>query len=64
MTTWDSTHVAAANHMLKYLKYMRDEGLRFHKCARIDRLSMRIFCDANFGGQPRHEVDFSFRFDR
>ena len=50
MTTWDSTHVSAATHMLKYLKYMRDEGLRFRKCTRIDRLSMCIFCDANFAG--------------
>jgi len=50
MTTWDSTHVAAATHMLKYLKFMRDEGLRFRKHVRVDRLSMKIFCDANFAG--------------
>ena len=25
MTAWDNTYVAAATHMLKYLKYMRDE---------------------------------------
>ena len=49
-TAWDSTHVAAATHMLKYLKYMRDEGLRFRKSVCIDRLSMQIFCDANFAG--------------
>jgi hypothetical protein len=36
--------------MLKYLKFMRDEGLRFRKHVRVDRLSMKIFCDANFAG--------------
>ena len=50
MTAWDSTHAAAATNMLKYLKYMRDDGLRFRKSVRIDRLSMQIFCDANFAG--------------
>ena len=29
---------------------MRDEGLRFRKSVSIDRLSMQIFCDANFAG--------------
>ena len=50
MTAWDSTHVAAAAHMLKHLKYLRDEGLRFRKRVSIDRLAMQIFCDANFAG--------------
>ena len=50
MTSWDSTHVAAACHILKYLKYVRDHGLPFRKPARLDRLSMQIVSDANFGG--------------
>ena len=29
---------------------MRDEGLRFRKSVSIDRLSMQVFCDANFAG--------------
>ena len=36
--------------MLKYLKYMKDEGLTFRKQPKLDRLSIRIFCDANFAG--------------
>ena len=50
MTTWDSTHVVAAQHKLKYLKYVRDQRLTFRKPAKLDRLSMQIFTDANFGG--------------
>jgi len=50
MTAWDSTHVAAAQHILKYLKYVRDQGLTFRKPVKLDRLSVQIFSDANFGG--------------
>ena len=50
MTKWDSTHVTAARHILKYLKYMRDQGLTFRKPLKVDRLSIQIFSDANFGG--------------
>ena len=51
MTSWDSTHVAAATHMLKYLKYFRDQGRTFKKPIKIDRLSVQILSDANFGGE-------------
>ena len=50
MTACDSTHVTAAQHILKYLKYVRDQGLTFRKPVKLDRLSMQIFSDANFGG--------------
>ena len=50
MTNWDSTHVTAAQHILKYLEYVRDQGLTFRKPIKIDRLSLQIFSDANFGG--------------
>ena len=49
MTKWDSTHVSAAQHMLKYLKHMKNDGLTFRRRPTIDRLSIKIFCDANFG---------------
>lgn len=51
MSSWDSTHVAAAVYMLKYLKHMKDEGLTFRKQLKLDQLSLRIFCDANFEGE-------------
>jgi hypothetical protein len=50
MTKWDTTHVAAAQHMLKYLKHMKNEGLTFRRRPTIDKLSIKIFSDANFGG--------------
>jgi hypothetical protein len=49
MTRWDSTHVTAAQHMLKYLKHMKSEGLTFRKYNN-PCLSLKIFSDANFGG--------------
>ena len=48
MTKWNATHVAAAQHMLKYLKFMKSEGLTFRKKTN-PCLSMKLFCDANFG---------------
>jgi len=51
MTKWDATHVAAAQHMLKYLKYMKSEGLTFRKKTN-PCLSMKLFCDAKFGADP------------
>ena len=50
MSKWDETHVAAAIHLTKYVKSLRDDGLMFRKQPRLDRLSMRIFSDANFAG--------------
>ena len=48
MTKWDATHVAAAQHMLKYLKYMKNDGLTFRKKTN-PCLSIKTFCDVNFG---------------
>ena len=48
---WDETHVSAAIHLTKYIyKSLRDTGLMFRKQQKLDRLSMRIFSDANFAG--------------
>ena len=50
MSKWDETHVSAAIHLTRYIKYIRDDGLMFRKQIKLDRLSMRIFSDSNFAG--------------
>ena len=61
MTKWDTTHVAAAQHMLKYIKHMKNEGLTFRRKPTLDRLSMRVFCDANFAGEPPESTHAAMR---
>ena len=50
MSNWDETHVSAAIHLTKYIKFIRDDGLKFRKQPKLDMLSMQIFSDANFAG--------------
>ena len=60
MSKWDETHVAAAIHLTKYIKSFRDDGLLFRKQLKIDRLSMRIFSDANFAGDSTMKSTSAF----
>ena len=60
MSKWDETHVSAAIHLTKYIKSIRDDGLMFRKQLKVDRLSMRIFSDANFAGDSTMKSTSAF----
>ena len=40
---------------------MKNEGLTFRRKPTLDRLSMRVFCDANFAGEPPESTHAAMR---
>ena len=60
MSNWDETHVSAAINLTKYIKFIRDDGLKFRKQLKLDRLSLQIFSDANFAGDTTMKSTSAF----
>ena len=56
----DETHMSAEIHLVKYIKSIRDEGLKFRKQPKLDKLSLQIFSDVNFAGDTNMKSTSAF----